>query len=167
MSKKTFIFFKKKPFILIASFCLIGSTLFILQVLKGSPTQDLKKSTFEHITKIRGEKKQEVIDYFEDIKKQAQNIRSDQQMLDFFRLLKTTQSNPSLEFAIDKHYISSYGNFYDILFINPKGDIFHSIKKEADYKKNIFNSEISNVKLAKSLKNPSDDGFVEYEYYPP
>lgn len=167
MSKNTFIIIKKKYFLLISCFCFIGIIFLAFSFIKGEPKQDLKKSTFDHITKIRGEKKQEVIDYFNDIKKQAQNISNDQQMLGFFRVLTNTQSNPSLEFAIDKHYVSSYGNFYDILFVNPKGDIFHSIKKETDYKKNIFTSEISDAKLAQSLKNPSDDGFVEYEYYPP
>ena len=159
--------FNKKVYAFFACLCLFGSIFIALPIIKGSPTEDLKKTTFEYITKIRGEKKQEVIAYFEEIKTQAQNIRNDQQMLDFFNLLKTSQDNPSLEFEIDKHYVSSYGNFYDILFINPKGDIFHSIKKEADYKKNIFTSEISNAKLAKALKHPTTDGFVEYEYYPP
>ncbi len=147
-------------------FCSVITALGTFLLTSSSPELDLKKQTFENITKIRAQKKQEVVEHFENIKKQAQSINTDQQMLRFFNLMQEQQGNPDLEFEIDKHYVARYNNFYDILFIDSAGLVFHSIKKESDYRKNIFTSDISDLKLVKSLKN-SADGFAEYEYYPP
>ncbi len=158
---------KKKSIFLYGCLCIAGVTLALFLFVSLPPAQDLKKKTFEHITKIRGQKKKEVIDYFANIKKQAWAIASDQQMLHFFKLLQEKKNSPALEYEIDKHYVTSYGNFYDILFIDREGEVFHSVKKEVDYRKNIFTSEISTAKLAKYLQNPQKEGFVEYEYYPP
>jgi len=165
--EKTNAMLTKKSAFFYTLLCIAGVTLVAFLFFILPPKQDLKKKTFEHITKIRGQKKKEVIDYFANIKKQARAITDDRQMLHFFKLLKENKYNPALEYEIDKHYVTSYGNFYDILFIDLEGEVFHSVKKEADYHNNIFTSEISNAKLAKKLENPTEDGFVEYEYYPP
>ncbi len=136
---------------------------------KNNPLkQNIKKETFELITKIRKEKKQEVIGHFKSIKKQAHAIKTDKKMRDFFTLMASKNDSPEIEFNIDKHYVAEYGNFYDILFIDSTGYVFHSIKKEDDYLKNIFKSDkISKLKIAQTLQKIENEGFVDLEFYPP
>ncbi len=151
------------------SFLLLGGTGVLL--LLYSPTlptgKELKQQTFTLISDIRAAKKQEVINHFETIQKQAQAIATDQQMLELFSQIEQQPYNHDIEFEIDKQYVTRYSNFYDILFVNPSGLIFHSVKKETDFRANIFVSEAANKNLAKTLRNSGTDGFVEYEYYPP
>ena len=166
MSGKRFARFSKKSVIFAIFLCLLGGVAAI--VFNGRlAEEDLKKQTFARITEIRAQKKAEVVDYFANIHRQAESIATDQEMLSFFKILHEKKGTPAFELKIDKHYVSFYGNFYDILFIDKDGDIFHSVKKEKDYRKNIFTSEIADAKFAKYLKNPGEEGFVEYEYYPP
>jgi len=166
MSQTRLLQVNKKTLFLVICLCLLGGIVAIL-LSSRPPEVDLKKKTFARITEIRAQKKAEVVEYFAGIHRQAESIVTDKQMLQFFRLLHEKKGNPALELEIDKHYVTSYGNFYDILFIDTEGEIFHSVKKEEDYHKNIFTSEIANAKFARYLKNPDEEGFVEYEYYPP
>ncbi len=135
--------------------------------ISPSPQQDLKKQTFKHISAVRAEKKKEVLSYFDKIEKQAKAVSGDREMLSFFSQMQKNNSGQKLEDRIAEHYVFNYNNFYDILFIDSSGFVFHSIKKESDYRKNIFSSENEALKLVKQLKNPASGGFVEYEYYPP
>ena len=129
---------------------------------------NIKQETFDLITKIRKEKKEEVITHFESIRERAHNIKTDKKMLEYFTLMRSEKGNPQIEFDIDKHYVYEYSNFYDILFIDSTGFIFHSIKKEADYQKNIFSSDIiSNSKIVQTLRENKNKDFSDFEFYPP
>ena len=87
---------KKKSLFFYTSLCIAGVTLAIYLFTSLPPAQDLKKKTFQHITKIRGQKKEEVIEYFAKIKTQAKAITADQQMLHFFKMLKENKTSPTL-----------------------------------------------------------------------
>jgi methyl-accepting chemotaxis protein len=166
MLKKFSTIQKTGSVVLILSIIVTG--VFLFSQNSNPSKQNIKKQTFEFISKVRKEKKQEVVNYFKIIKEQAQSIRSDQEMLNFFTLIAEEKSSPELEYNLDKHYVTAYSNFYDILFVDATGHIFHSIKKEADYQKNIFTSDkFSSLKLAKSLKKSKNTEFVEYEFYSP
>ncbi|MCP4575955.1 MAG: hypothetical protein GY846_06700 [Deltaproteobacteria bacterium] len=51
------------------------------------------------------------------------------------------------------------------LFIDGDGDIFHTIRRQGDYHKNIFEGELAITTLARQLTNHPDETFVDYEYY--
>jgi hypothetical protein len=72
-----------------------------------------------------------------------------------------------LEYETDVHYVKKYGDFYDILFVDSSGFVFHSIKHEADYHTNLFNGKYSDTQLAKHIRNNPDREFVDYDFYPP
>ncbi len=136
----------------------------------SSSPQDpyLKKKTFAFLTAMREAKKKEVLDYFETIKKQANSIKTGPKMQRYFISFLNKKGSAQLEYEIDRHYVKNYSNFYDILFIDATGHIFHTIRKESDYKKHLFKSDdISSLKLAQHLKTSEHDGFVEYENYFP
>ncbi|MDH5719367.1 MAG: cache domain-containing protein [Spirochaetia bacterium] len=132
-----------------------------------NPRNDLKLETFSILKKIRKEKKEEINRYFNEIKKSAINIKDDEKIKEYFLKLKEMKEDLqyALEIEIDNHYVKRYGNFYDILFISPDGFVFHSIKKESDYKKNVF--EIKDSKLRQIINNKEKEIFIDYEYYGP
>jgi hypothetical protein len=141
--------------------------------------ESLQAETFQRLDKIREEKKKQLFDYLEKINKNADAIRTDSAMLGFFdlkrkyRKFKKSKSPPEelsqvieeLKKKINDHYIRNYLSFYDILFIDKHGDIFYTIRKQADYHKNIFRGELSKTALARQLKMHPDETFVDYQYY--
>ena len=138
-------------------------------VVNSKPRGDIKKATFSRLERIRETKKQEIADYFSDVQKLASGIGDDKMMLKFFNSLQQEnyKADSNFEYEIDKYYVDEYGSFYDILFIDSKGYVFHSIKKESDYQKNLFKGDLSRTKLAKKLKHKRDEYFVDYEFYSP
>ncbi len=148
----------------------ITAVFFIILAINNlNPNTDIKKETFLRLRDILEEKKQDTIDYFHDISKLASEINNDTAMLKFFNFIRDNNYTVSsdLEYEIDKHYVMNYSNFYDILFVDSTGYVFHSIKQEADYQKNLFNGALARTKLAEILKKRNDEQFVEYELYTP
>ncbi len=135
----------------------------------NKPDYDLKTKTFTKLQAIRENKKNETIDYFNRVRQQALNIIDDQAMLDFFYMhLKNSDRLPSdIDQKINRHYVMNYGSFYDILFVDKDGNIFYSIKRESDYKKNFFTGTLTTTKLSKLLRSKKTEQFVEYEFYSP
>ena len=151
---------------LFLSFMLPLLILFFLSSLSScKPSTDLKKATFSRLTKIRTEKKQKVINYFGTVRKLAFEMQTDKKMSRFFLEMKKNNGNLNLEYALDEYSVSRYGQFYDILFIDNSGYIFHSLRKESDYRTNIFNGRMAKTKLATGLKQRKN--FVEYDFYSP
>ena len=119
------------------------------------------------------------MEYFDIIYKKAESIKSDDHMLAFFHLKnkyyqyqktkkppeELVQTFEALKIQINEHYMQHYLSFYDILFINRQGDIFYTIRKQADYHKNIFQGDLSRTALAQQLKTHPDKTFVDYQYY--
>ncbi|MDH5525036.1 MAG: cache domain-containing protein [Desulfobulbaceae bacterium] len=152
----------------LAALLLLGVGLYLANLSPGTnPGIEIKQQSFSFLKKIRTQKKNEVITYFNEIQQRAHSVKNDKLMLDFFRALLQGNHSPELEYEIDKHYVTEYGNFYDILFVDAKGLVFHSIRKENDYQKNLFAAEMTKTKLAKALRKPGDTQFVEFQYYPP
>ena len=141
--------------------------------------ESIQAETFQRLDKIREEKKKQLFDYLEKINKNADAISTDSAMLGFFDIknkyyqfqeLKTppedlSQTIEELKQKINEHYIRNYLSFYDILFIDKDGNIFYTIRKEADYHKNIFRGELSKTVLARQLKMHPNETFVDYQYY--
>ncbi len=136
----------------------------------NTPDYDIKKNTFIRLSKIKKNKITELKDYFSNLEIKAKKITSDSRMLSLYKQIKnnhSTKRNSKLILEIDKHFVMKYENFYDILFVNKEGFVFHSIKMESDYKKNLLKKNLANTKLAKQLLKGKKFSFVEYETYAP
>lgn len=158
----------KKYGIIVFSAVLLIS-FFIFMIHEPGPDGNIKDITFYKLEKIRKIQKKSVIEYFNNVHRLAKNIRNDKVMLGFFDAMKTNK-NPhqsDLEYKLDVYYVSKYSDFYDILFVDPAGFIFHSIKKESDYRKNLFEGALAGTKLAERIRTKTDVDLVDYEYYSP
>jgi len=129
------------------------------------------------VVKSRQEK---LVSYLDEIRKNAEAIQQDPLMMSFFKAKKdyyeiskemaipVTIESQILELkkSVQEHYVHKYMNFYDILFINPDGDVFYTIKQEDDYHKNIFHEEtLSGTALAKRMQSMSAKSFVDFQFY--
>ena len=135
--------------------------------------------TYQMLDEIRDAKKQQLLYYLEALRQKAHAIRSDTPMRAFFHLKnkyyelkkkqalsdEVSQRIEALKKNINEHYLKKYLMFHDILFINNKGDIFYTIRKQADYHKNIFQKELSETALAQQLRQHPGETFVDYQFY--
>lgn len=131
------------------------------------PDVDIKQQTFVTLNAIKNAKREEITRHFNEIGKIARAIRDDKVMRHSFKVLLAGMSSPGLEYAVDERYAVNYGDFYDILFVDSSGYVFHSIKKERDYHSNLFASPSPDNALAKAMKRPDEEHFVEFNYYRP
>lgn len=68
--------------------------------------------------------------------------------------------------AFNDYYVKDWLAFYDILFIDKQGRIFYTIRKEPDFKQNMFEGDLSGTPLAQCLrKNPRKKSFIDFHYY--
>lgn len=133
---------------------------------------DIHNESFKRLLNVRSQKKTELIKYLADVHERAKMITSDDVMMSFFWANRHDETNPGrpsaeAEYEMNKHYVNHYGDFYDILFIYSTGFVFHTIKRESDYHKNILTGSFSGSMLAENLRNHSDISFVDFEYYEP
>jgi hypothetical protein len=159
------------------------SALILLAVAIYAPSASIgasiKEQTYQRLDKIREDKKRQLFAYLDGIVKNAHAIGSDEIMLAFFHIkkkyyrLKKSAPPPDamkhlvedLNKGVRSHYLNRYLSFYDILFVDGNGDIFHTIRRQGDYHKNIFEGELAKTSLAKQLKRNPGETFVDYEYY--
>ena len=127
------------------------------------PAAELRTEIFGRLLQTRSGKKQQVMDYFNQIQQDAISAREDNFLLGLFR--PGTRITPDTEYKIDLHFVEHYSNFYDILFVDKNGYVFHSIKKEKDYHTNLGEAAFSSD-LKNSLHTPSEK-FTDFVYYPP
>ncbi len=166
---------------LISIFCLC---LYIASPTISGAENNIAEETYARLDKVRQQKKIQILQLFGHVQEKAESMKHDKFMIDFFFFLNELNAQNIVEkqqsmsqelkqvvnkyiLAIDQYYLQNYLEFYDILFIEKNGDIFHTIRKEEDFRKNIFTSNLSNTRLAKQLKENPDSFFVDYQYYFP
>ena len=142
---------------------IIGISLFLF-IPKKAYTE-CKAEAFVNLKNLRIERKNKIISYFNQLKLLAYNAKNDKKLLSFFTSLKN-QKSEKIEFDLDVHYSYNYSVFYDFLFLDLKGNIFHTLKYESDFNKNIFKGDLSKTKLSNFLKK-NKEGFSEFEIYSP
>ena len=139
----------------------------------------IQGEAYSRLDKIREEKKRQLFDYWETIRQCADSVKTDDAMLNFFHIKRqyyslqkkfpppsSLQKNiEKLKLNIREHYLRRYLTFYDILFVDRNGDIFYTIRQQADYHKNIFNGELAKTYLARQLIENPLQTFVDYQYY--
>ena len=137
------------------------------------------EQTFKTLDRVRETKKRQLFDYLKRIRRNADDIKSDKIMCEFFHIknkyyqlqkLKAPSVNLSnviedLKKNINERYLRNYLSFYDILFVDKDGDIFYTIRKQADYHKSIFKGELAKTALSQQLKKYPHQRFVDYQYY--
>ena len=86
----------------------------------------MRRSTFIRLERIRQAEKQNLIFYFQNLERQAREIDGGTWMLEYF--FQFTQGNVALErldTELEIYYLVNYSDFYDILFVDTSGYIFH------------------------------------------
>lgn len=159
-----------------------GSIVFVLLLLisctRSTPQHPLD-AALHSLDTIRQEKLSNLADYLCGVQRQAHSIQSDTLMQSFFALknryytLGKTLTPPvamvgaieQLKAGIRAHYLKHYLSFYDILCINRQGDIFYTIRTQADYHKNIFDATLGTTRLARNIRQMPHETFVDFEYY--
>jgi hypothetical protein len=155
---------------------LIMSTVgFGMSGCSGSLDGSLQSDTFEYLEKIRNKKKAAIINRLEYLLKKTDQAEQDSVLTEVFQRLSGTSGrsradNSFLRETVDKldsHYALEYGEFYDLLFIQKGGYVFHSIKLESDFRSNLFDGPLEKTKLAHALQQTPVPTFVDYDYYSP
>jgi hypothetical protein len=141
--------------------------------------EGVRARTYRRLDQMRHEKKRQLEVYLEKIRQRAQTLQNDPLMLSFFKLqleysrLLARRRPPEdvsrkvalLAQKINEHYLRQYLCFYDILFIASDGAIFHTIRGEADYRRNLFAGRMAKTPLARQLRSRPSQTFVDYHYY--
>lgn len=160
------------------------ATLFLLLILISlysgcthTPPVDVKAETFKKLSLIKEAKKSEVKNYFTKVRQKASEVAGDKNILRLFNgigdyyaknnLRKIKDSLFTLDQDLDILFVTKYYEFYDILFVDRAGYVFHSVKRESDYHTNLFYGRWSDSHLALKLKENSGEQFVDYDYYAP
>ena len=133
------------------------------------PPRDLREQVFARLEGIRNAKMQKVRTHLEAINRLAAKISTDETMLRFFDAVcrDDYHADDRLELEIDKHYVTYYGPFYDIIFVGRDGFVHHSCRKESDYHTSLFVGPLAKTSLARTLQKGKKRLFVDYEYYLP
>lgn len=142
----------------------------LLSVLAcSSPSPDtIRTHTFKRLASIRTTRKQQVIDHFARIQERAVTTSSDPIIATHFKRIHTHAHNHLLlNFELDRHFVLQYGDFYDMLFVDTTGAVFHSIKKESDYGSNLFTDATVASSFATYFKRDKGYTFTDYTFYHP
>ncbi len=130
----------------------------------------------------RNEKIQQLQRFTDRMHNLAQEAREDQKVLAFFEvnlkfaLAQTQEDMPGelrdrikkLRDGFNRYYIENYFTFYDILFVDGQGNVFYSIRKEADFMANLHDSDFKESALAQCLDSaPKTECFVDFHNYGP
>ncbi len=133
-----------------------------------------------HLDGVRDIKVKQLCDFCDRIHQQAQNVRTDTVMINFFDLNRkyieaSKETVPPAEVAgkiqevknaFEEHYIRNWLTFYDILFVDMRGDVFFSIRKEPDCGTNLFDQKFQHTPLAQCLMDkPESEKFVDFHFY--
>lgn len=158
---------------------LIWMVFATLVVCQNNEASSIAEDTYERLDKIRGDKRQQLFSYWEQVRENADAVKDDEAVRLFFtvknryyHLQKTavppeelTREIEDLKQQMMDHYLRKYRQFYDMVFIDKGGDVFFTIRKQGDYHKNLFEGDLAETALAKQLKQNPRQTFVDYQYF--
>ncbi len=132
-------------------------------------SNSLEELTFEHLRAIREAKKSEVLTYFSDRKNDIELLSSTVKgLLDTSSVDALNQSAHANQNYFDQ-YIKGY-QYYDLFLIDPSGQIFYTVTREADYQSNLTTGPYSNSGLGKLFKNVTNSNqysMIDFSRYAP
>ena len=132
------------------------------------PTGDFADGFWRQLAAVRAERKVQVVAYLEGARDLAESILDDAIMADAFcSLIDRGEPDPHTDLMLDRHYVTRYGDFFDILFVDHTGYVFHSMRRESDYHTHLFEGPLSSTRLAREMPDVHGTTFIDYEFYPP
>jgi hypothetical protein len=140
---------------------------------------DLVAETYAELDQLRGEKLAQLREYLDRVQDRAQAAAEDDLLGEFLQIKaqfeQLRRQSPPPPAAVDAmleaerqvrlRYLERYLTFYDILFVTPEGDVVHTIRNEADHRRNLFLPPLNGTALVQRLRQGQQHGFVDYEYY--
>jgi hypothetical protein len=140
---------------------------------------DYKASRYRMLDQALKARKDQLISYILEIQGKANKVREDNFCINFFKIMNAFQAlketgrltptsirkTETLKEQFKEHYIFFYHYFYDVLFINPRGDIFYTIREQKDYLKNIFKPPLDETALAQKMQSVPSESFVDFQFY--
>lgn len=106
--------------------------LIVSWLLLSNASNELEQQAFNQLTSIKNIKKFQIEQYFKQSKADLNSIASSWQEM---------SAPHSSELAHSKHnYFKRFienNDYYDLFIINPDGDVFYTVTKEADYQTNL------------------------------
>lgn len=144
-----------------------------------SPEHSIYQEYATKLDAIRDKNLSELHEYMNFVQKEAAKISSDQVMRQLFlqkhdyylkqkagdRSLLVRRKLAQLRDTIENRYIDEYLIFHDILFIDREGNIFYTIKRGADYHKNVFRGKLAQTALSEQLKQKPTETFIDFHNY--
>ncbi|MBN1555494.1 MAG: cache domain-containing protein [Phycisphaerae bacterium] len=173
--------------ILVAVVLLLGASgVFLLWRRPGasdSPAappsgRSVREAAYEQLDAIRRVKRRQLGEYLDRIRKTAVELRDDPVLRKCFFLeqdfytLRQGASAPSdavaamrqLRDHILVHCLQKYRMFYNILFVDPRGDVFSTVMR-ADYRgQNLRNGALGETSLGRRLRDMPARAFLDYEF---
>jgi len=139
----------------------------------------MENEAYRVLDTISQNKKKQLIDYLQILQKKAEAVRNDKLIQEFFKIKQAyyrlqkqkkapdsvTQAVTKLKENLEFYSHQQYMVFYDMLLIDTNGDIFYTIRKQADYHKNIFCSELGNSPFIRRLKNHHNASYIDFQNY--
>jgi len=135
---------------------------------------------FVRLDYARKEKVEQLKRFCERVHELAARARTDEVLVEFFDVNQkyynmAHQGVASARFkskitefrkALNNYYVENYLAFYDVLFVDKRGNILHSIRKESDFQQNFIDGEPARTPLARCLQtDPREETFVDFHYY--
>lgn len=133
-------------------------------------SRDYQAETFATLQNIRVEKEAALTDYFHHLHDLTNMASTDTLLGGLFDKFKNgdplTLYTADLENQIDLHFVNTYGDFYDLLWVDTSGFVIHSIRRESDYRTCLFDDS-SSVQLSRRLRLIREPAFIDFENYSP
>lgn len=155
-------------------FWLWGLLLLLASCSADKP--DIAQQSYQRLEQIRDRKAAQLMDYMHNVDHVASAVLQDTTLIELFQQKLSAyrqrderedaqQILRSVRDQIEDLYIDRYLMFSDLIFIDPSGEIFFTLRKKDDYGKNIFKERLSQYALSKSLTDNHDRRFVDFEQY--
>lgn len=135
---------------------------------------DLQEEVFARLGAARAEHADRVVSRLQSLWDQAVRAETDPVLSEAFTALHQSSQrtpfpapDPALVASLEERYVLEYGDFYDILFVDHEGLIFHTVKMESDFGRSLFEPPLAATRLATALRGEPATRFVDYEIYTP
>ncbi|MBU8932512.1 MAG: cache domain-containing protein [candidate division Zixibacteria bacterium] len=153
--------------------CVAAVVLLFGQGCDRSEAEDIQQATFGFLRQVLDERRAMIMDHMSELHQIAESALVDTVIQNTFRIML----NPSHQFAdpsysaelvlhLDMRFVTVYGDFYDMLFVDSTGYVFHSIRQESDFHTRLGEDGQATL-LSESLRSGLRTTFVDFEKYRP
>ncbi|OUS25511.1 methyl-accepting chemotaxis protein ['Osedax' symbiont bacterium Rs2_46_30_T18] len=147
---------KHKLFIAFLAIGLIPAVVLSMSALYIS-TDSLVSQAYNQLTSIRAIKKQQIESYFAE--REGDLTMLSESILDQVKQNSSDELPAMAE--VNHHYFKKFietYDYYDLFLINPQGDVFYSVTKEADYQTNLRTGPYNSSGLGQLFKQVQREG---------